>query len=117
MQNKKTGALMGFCVEVAPILADKKDLREKFKKLGIKLGLLFQIADDFLDKYGKEDVLGKPVNQDDTKGKNTLINYLGEEQTKDFIKNLKKEIESELVSFSNTDALLNCMNFIVDRKN
>lgn len=117
MQNKKTGALMGYCVEVAPILADKKDLREKFKKLGIKLGLLFQIADDFLDKYGKEDVLGKPVNQDDTKGKNTLINYLGEEQTKDFIKNLKKEIESELVSFSNTDALLNCMNFIVDRKN
>ena len=43
---------MGFCIEAAAILADKKDLEEKFKSIGIKLGLLFQITDDFLDKYG-----------------------------------------------------------------
>ena len=75
MQNKKTGALMGFCIEVAAILADKKNLEEKFKNIGIKLGLLFQITDDFLDKYGSADILGKPVQQDMAKGKNTLIDF------------------------------------------
>ncbi len=117
MQNKKTGALMGFCTEAAPILANKKDLKEKFKSLGIRLGLLFQIADDFLDKYGKADVLGKPVQQDEAKGKNTLIVHLGEEKTKALILDLKSEIEKDLKSYSNTDALLKCMNFIVERKN
>ena len=117
MQNKKTGALMGFCVEVAPILADKKDLREKFKKLGIKLGLLFQIADDFLDKYGKSETLGKPTQQDESKGKNTLIFHLGEEKTKALIADLKSEITNQLSSFSQTDELLNCINFIIERKN
>jgi len=117
MQNKKTGALMGFCVEVAPILADKKDLREKFRDLGIKIGLLFQIADDFLDKYGKSETLGKPTQQDESKGKNTLIVHLGEEKTKALIADLKSEITNQLSSFSQTDELLNCINFIIERKN
>ena len=82
MQNKKTGALMGFCIEAAAILAGKKDLEEKFRNIGIKMGLLFQIKDDFLDKYGSADILGKPVQQDVAKGKNTLINFLGESETK-----------------------------------
>ena len=69
MQNKKTGALMGFCIEVAAILAGKKDLEEKFRSIGIRMGLLFQIKDDFLDKYGSVDILGKPVQQDVAKEK------------------------------------------------
>ena len=63
LQNKKTGALMGFCIEAAAILADKKDLEEKFKSIGMKLGLLFQIKDDFLDKYGSADILESQHNK------------------------------------------------------
>ena len=117
MQNKKTGALMGFCVETSAILADKKDLEEKFKSTGVKLGLLFQITDDFLDKYGNADILGKPVQQDVVKCKNTLIDYLGEEETKKLMKKLQIEIEQNLKSLPKTNSLLNCMNFIIDRKN
>ena len=117
MQNKKTGALMGFCIEAAAILADKKDLEEKFKNIGIKLGLLFQITDDFLDKYGNVDTLGKPVQQDAAKGKNTLIDYLGEEETKKLMKELQIEIQQDLKSLHKTNFLLDCMHFIVDRKN
>ena len=117
MQNKKTGALMGFCIEVAAILADKKNLEEKFKNIGIKLGLLFQITDDFLDKYGSADILGKPVQQDMAKGKNTLIDFLGEDETKKLMKNLQIEIEQDLKSLPNTNSLLNCMSFIINRKN
>jgi len=117
MQNKKTGSLMGFCVEVAAILADKKDLQEKFKRTGMRLGLLFQITDDFLDKYGSADILGKPVQQDIAKGKNTLIDYLGEDETQKLIKSLQVEIEQDLKSLPKTKYLLDCMSFIVKRKN
>ena len=117
MQNKKTGALMGFCIEAAAILAGKKDLEEKFKSVGIKIGLLFQIKDDFLDKYGSADILGKPVQQDVAKGKNTLIDYLGESETKKLMKNLKIEIEKDLKPFPKTNSLLDCMSFIINRKN
>ena len=117
MQNKKTGALMGFCIEAAAILADKKDLEEKFRSIGIKMGLLFQIKDDFLDKYGSADILGKPTQQDVTKGKNTLIDYLGEGETKKLMKNLQIEIEKDLKSLPKTNSLLDCMNFIINRKN
>ena len=117
MQNKKTGALMGFCTEVAPLLSHKNELAKTFRDLGIKIGLLFQIADDFLDKYGKSETLGKPTQQDQSKGKNTLIVHLGEEKTKALIADLKAEITNQLSSFSQTDELLNCINFIIERKN
>tara|TARA_B100001287_G_C22597486_1_gene488778 strand:- start:34 stop:912 length:879 start_codon:yes stop_codon:yes gene_type:complete len=117
MQNKKTGALMGFCIEAAAILAGKKDLEEKFRNIGIKMGLLFQIKDDFLDKYGSADILGKPAQQDVAKGKNTLIDYLGEGETKKLMKNLQIEIEKDLKPLPKTNSLLDCMNFIINRKN
>ena len=117
MQNKKTGALMGFCIEAAAILAGNKDLEEKFRNIGIKMGLLFQIKDDFLDKYGSADILGKPAQQDVAKGKNTLIDYLGEGETKKLMKNLQIEIEKDLKPLPKTNSLLDCMNFIINRKN
>ena len=117
MQNKKTGALMGFCIEVAAILAGKKDLEEKFRNIGIKMGLLFQIKDDFLDKYGSAEILGKPAQQDVAKGKNTLIDYLGEGETKKLMKNLQIEIEKDLKPLPKTNSLIDCMSFIINRKN
>ena len=117
MQNKKTGALMGFCIDAAAILAGKKDFEEKFRNIGIKMGLLFQIKDDFLDKYGSADILGKPAQQDVAKGKNTLIDYLGEGETKKLMNNLQVEIERDLKPLSKTNALLDCMSFIINRKN
>ena len=117
MQNKKTGALMGFCIEVAAILAGKKDLEEKFRSIGIRMGLLFQIKDDFLDKYGSADILGKPAQQDVAKGKNTLIDYLGEGETKKLMKNLQIEIEKDLKPLPKTNSLIDCMSFIINRKN
>ena len=116
MQNKKTGALMGFCTEVACILANKENEREAFKDMGVKLGLLFQIADDFLDKYGKKETLGKPSQQDEVKGKNTLLSHLGENKTKELITKIKSEIENGLKQYSNTNALINAMNYMTERK-
>ena len=116
MQNKKTGALMGFCTEVACILTNKENERKAFKDIGVKLGLLFQIADDFLDKYGKKETLGKPSQQDEVKGKNTLLSHLGEDKTKELITKIKGEIENGLKHYSNNNALIDVMHYMTDRK-
>ena len=49
--------------------------------LGEEIGLLFQLADDFLDKKGSKKLLGKPVKKDNKKGKSTLINLIGEKKS------------------------------------
>ena len=46
--------------------------------LGEDIGLLFQLADDFLDKKGSLHLTGKPVKKDNKKGKSTLLNLMGE---------------------------------------
>ena len=49
MQRKKTGRLFNFCIQSVAIIANKnKKERERLGKLGEDIGLLFQLADDFL---------------------------------------------------------------------
>ena len=92
MQKKKTGELFGFCCEsVAIIKGMDYQKRKKLKELGINIGLLFQIIDDLIDFTGDSLTAGKPTKRDKKKGKATLINLLGYEETLNFSKNLKKK--------------------------
>ena len=63
------------------IIAKKiKMKKNKFGKLGEEIGLLFQLADDFLDLKGSKKKVGKPTKKDKKKGKSTLINLIGYEK-------------------------------------
>jgi len=116
MQNKKTGELMGFCTEAAAIVAKKKEDREELKKIGLDIGLLFQIADDLLDVYGDQDKLGKPSKQDDKKGKATLISTFGMEKTNVMANQLLNKIKKSLEKYgSKANRLLSSAEFILKR--
>jgi len=116
MQNKKTGELMGFCTEAAAIVAKKKEDREELKKIGLDIGLLFQIADDLLDVYGDQDKLGKPSKQDDKKGKATLISTFGMEKTNVMANQLLNKIKKSLEKYgSKAGRLLSSAEFILKR--
>ncbi|SIS73489.1 polyprenyl synthetase family protein [Alicyclobacillus vulcanalis] len=85
MAELKTGALFGAALEVAAILAGQPArVREDLRQAGEKLGLLFQILDDFYDLFGEERELGKPVAQDAMRGKKTLPVVLGLHRDKEF---------------------------------
>ena len=74
MQRKKTGKLFGFCCFAAgQIGGQSKKANIELVKLGEDIGLLFQLADDFLDVKGKSKYTGKKVNKDKKKGKSTII--------------------------------------------
>ena len=93
MQRKKTGKLFNFCLQSAAIVANsKKKERINFGKLGEDIGLLFQLADDFLDVKGSKKLVGKPIKKDKKKGKSTLINLLGYKKANNYADKLKKKI-------------------------
>jgi len=92
MQKKKTGKLFNFCFFAVGVIANKTKKEKKFlSELGEDIGLLFQLADDFLDKKGSKKLLGKPVKKDNKKGKSTLLGLMGEEKANLYANNLKKK--------------------------
>tara|TARA_X000000368_G_scaffold409713_1_gene392126 strand:- start:2906 stop:3781 length:876 start_codon:yes stop_codon:yes gene_type:complete len=119
MQRKKTGKLFSFCCFAPGQIAGKdKNTNNKLIKLGEDIGLLFQLADDFLDVKGKSKYTGKTVNKDKKKGKSTIINLIGYDNAFDYAINLKKKILRNLKKHGNkAKDLKDIINFILERKN
>ena len=118
MQRKKTGKLFNFCLYAVGVAA-KKGNKEKFflKTLGEEIGLLFQLADDFLDKKGSTKLLGKSVKKDNKKGKQTLLSLMGEKKAYLYANNLKKKILRKLQKHGKkARELTSTIEFILERK-
>jgi len=118
IQINKTGKLFAFCCESVGIikgLSYKK--KNKLKKVGLDIGLLFQITDDLIDYKGDSKIAGKPTRKDRSKGKQTLINLLGYKDTLNFVNNLKKKITMKIKKYGvKSQDLLQSVEFILNRK-
>ncbi len=117
MQKKKTGKLFNFCFQSVAIIAKKtKKEKLKFGKIGEEVGLLFQLADDFLDIKGSKKLVGKPIQKDEKKGKSTLINLMGYKKALKLTDNLKKNILLKLKKHGKKAVeLIDTINFIQNR--
>ena len=117
MQRKKTGKLFSFCLQSVAIIANKKknDI-SIFGKLGEEIGLLFQLADDFLDITGSKKLVGKPIKKDKKKGKSTLINLMGYKNALTYADKLEKKILLNLKKHGkNAKNLIETIEFIRGR--
>ncbi len=117
MQKKKTGKLFNFCLQTTAIVANKKkNIKKEFGRLGEDIGLLFQLADDFLDIHGSKKIVGKPIKKDGKKGKSTLINLMGYEKAVKYANILKKKILLKLKKHGkNANDLSDTIKFILER--
>ena len=117
MQKKKTGKLFNFCLYAVAAVANKNEKEKKYlSNLGEEIGLLFQLADDFIDKKGSRKLSGKPVKKDSKKGKSTLLNLLGEKKANLYANNLKKKILRKLAKHGKkAKDLKNTIEFILER--
>ena len=97
MEIKKTGKLFSFCCAVPAIIKKKneKDIRF-FESIGSSIGLLFQIADDFIDFKGSSKIAGKITGKDKKKGKATLISLLGYQNAIKYSDKIKFKIIKDL---------------------
>ena len=118
MQKKKTGKLFNFCLYAVGSVANRTEKEKKFlSNLGEDIGLLFQLADDFLDNKGSRKLLGKPVKKDGKKGKSTLLNLMGEKKAYLYANNLKRKILRKLEKHGKkAKDLTNTIEFILERK-
>ena len=96
MIKLKTAALFMFCFKMGCYLAggDRKN-QILMKDIGLKIGLLFQIQDDYLDFFGTKKV-GKKIGQDVLENKKTFlfcefINHANDKDKKEFIFNYNKK--------------------------
>ena len=114
----KTGDLFGFCCESTGIIKKQSKIKKNLlKKLGLNVGLLFQITDDLINYKGDAKIVGKPTKSDKKKGKATLINLLGYNQTLYFAENLKKKIDKDIKKYGRkANDLLRSVEFILERK-
>jgi farnesyl diphosphate synthase len=78
LQQLKTGALIGWCLEAAAIMARvPPEGRTGLRGFARDVGLAFQIADDLLDCEGIEARAGKRLGKDEGAGKETFVSLLG----------------------------------------
>ena len=116
MQLKKTAKLFIFCCVSPVLISKKKNQINNFKKIGSDIGLLFQIVDDLIDFKGTAKVAGKKTKKDQKKGKATLINLIGYDNTFIYAKNIQKRIFKKLKKFGKKSKdLKETINFIFER--
>ena len=116
MQLKKTAKLFIFCCVSPVLISKKKNQINNFKKIGSDIGLLFQIVDDLIDFKGSAKVAGKKTKKDQKKGKATLINLIGYDNTFIYAKNIQNRIFKKLKKFGKKSKdLKETINFIFER--
>jgi len=118
IQKNKTGKLFAFCCESIGIIKGynlKK--RNILKKIGLDIGLLFQVTDDLMDFKGNSKIVGKPTKKDKKRGKPQLVNLLGYEEAINFSFDLKKNITKRIKNYGiKSQDLLQSVEFILNRK-
>lgn len=117
LQHLKTGALIGFCVTAAAIMARiPPDARTSLHGYARDIGLAFQIADDLLDVEGDAAIAGKALGKDAAAGKETFVSLLGVERAREQGRLLVEQAKAHLHGFGGEADLLRAIaDYIVER--
>ncbi len=117
LQQLKTGALIGYCLEAGAIMGRvPPEGRLKLRGYARDVGLAFQIADDLLDAEGEEARTGKRVGKDAAAGKETFVSLLGPERARQQSRILVDQAIEYLASFGpEADLLRAIARFAVER--
>jgi farnesyl diphosphate synthase len=117
LQQLKTGALIGFCLEAGGIMGRiPAEGRGPLRGYARDVGLAFQIADDLLDAEGEEEKTGKRVGKDGARGKETFVSLLGAERARQQAELLANQAVQYLGSYGpEADLLRAIARFAVER--
>jgi farnesyl diphosphate synthase len=117
LQQMKTGALIGWCLEAAAIMGRlPPEGRTALRGFARDLGLAFQIADDLLDHQGNVERAGKRVGKDQAAGKETFVSLLGADRARQQAQALVDQAIDHLRSYGEeADLLRDVARFAVGR--
>jgi farnesyl diphosphate synthase len=117
LQQLKTGALIGWCLEAAAIMGRlPAEGRTGLRGFARDIGLAFQIADDLIDHEGAEEKAGKRVGKDEAAGKETFVSLLGPERARQQAEMLVEQAVNHLRGYGEEADLLRAVaRFAVER--
>jgi len=117
LQQLKTGALIGFCLEAGAIMGRiPPEGRTRLRGYARDVGLAFQVTDDILDVEGEEAKTGKRVGKDNAAGKETFVSLLGLERARQQAEILVRQATEYLSSYgSEADLLRAIASFAIER--
>ncbi|MFD1613151.1 polyprenyl synthetase family protein [Sphingomonas tabacisoli] len=117
LQQLKTGALFGFCLEAGAIMGRiPPEGRTHLRGYARNIGLAFQIADDLIDVEGSAEAAGKAVGKDAAAGKATFVSHLGVDRARAQAQLLVDQAIEHLSQHgSEADLLRAIARYIIDR--
>lgn len=89
---QKTARLLQVPLLFAVILNDEPKLYDKAYELGLHVGICYQIQDDYLDLYGDEQLVGKPIGSDRDNDKKTYVDFYDQIQLRNLIDEYQNSI-------------------------
>ena len=111
MIGLKTAVLIACSAEMGAIIGGASGQQCKaLYEYGYKLGMAFQIADDYLDTFGDEKVFGKPIGGDIVNGKKSWLTVRTLEKTDDrdaFLDIFTRKAESKALKAGKIAAVRN----------
>ncbi len=94
----KTACLLNACIKLPLLLSDNVDMitKKRLDQLGSNLGLAFQIQDDYLDRYGDSQTLGKQQGSDLASNKKTFADFYPQAEHAALITQYYQQVEDAL---------------------
>ncbi|MFC3152422.1 polyprenyl synthetase family protein [Litoribrevibacter euphylliae] len=118
IHNRKTGALIAACTEMACIAADApKAIHTTLKDFSLTLGLAFQVSDDIIDITSSTEVLGKQQGSDHELDKATYPKLLTLDGAQAYLSQLKEKALTLLnqAELNCSEQLISLTHFVADR--
>jgi farnesyl diphosphate synthase len=118
LHNRKTGALLSACVEMAICLVDQitEENRQHLMCYAKTIGLAFQVQDDILDVVGDSSVLGKPQGSDQQQHKSTYPGMLGLSEAQAYLDELHQQALQALRALPyNTQMMVSFTDYVIHR--
>jgi len=101
IHTNKTAKMFAAAAAMGAIAADADQNQiDALSEYGLKIGLAFQIADDLLDIYGSDDLLGKTAGKDQKAGKLTYPALIGTEESERIKGRLTEQAAAALKPFA-----------------
>jgi len=117
LHSHKTGALLRVAAKLGAIAANADESAIKSAdEYGAKIGLAFQILDDYLDRYGSTEELGKPCGSDQKNDKTTFLSFMKAGEALEYAKSVTADACNAIGAY-NCDVLVNLAEYLLQRKN
>jgi geranylgeranyl pyrophosphate synthase len=116
IHRAKTGRLLAASISL-PFLEAKSQKYDSIRSWASRVGLLFQITDDILDKTSTSSELGKTAGKDEEQNKATFPALIGLEKSIQLSERLSKSLQSQAKDYFNGDEVYTDLPFyLLNRK-